>query len=224
MNFLDLWNSIIHSGRRISLYHIYKRDQVADLIDLVGAFKTHSIPDNAEYDYLYSALTDFDLACREAFNDAPVAHDGFFKIEADAWANLNFFYARTTEKEHHDFSLYAIWAMRQALETTPQDDNEATSAQKLDAYVPAAAAWVMGSGRILFMKEKDLTPTDRKQGDPARGGELWKGKSEFSRNRWSFWKERFAEIGRMSDVSESTRTTAKTAVEEMERSETFERV
>lgn len=194
------------------------------LSELVAAFKNHSIRDNEKYNYLYSSLTDFGMACREAYNDSPQADHGYFDVEINAWANTNFFFARVTDRDLEDLSLFGLWAMRQALETVPQDEPKATAVQTYDAYTPAAAAWIFGMGASLFRKEKDLTPTDRKQGNPARGGELWKGKSEFSKERWSLWKERFAAIGKMEGVSEKTTAVARDAVHQMERSETYQRI
>lgn len=224
VNYLDLWYSIIHSARRIDYRDMKQRDQVADLVDLIEKFKSHSIPDNAKYNHLYESLTDFSTASREAYNDTPVAQDGFIDIECAAWANMNYFFARITDKGLQDLSIYAIWALRDALETDHQDDREATAAQKYDAHVPAASAWITGAGRTLFTKKVDLTPTDPKQGNPAKGGELWKGKPEFSQQRWLFWKERFASIAGMDNVREYTRNIAKTSVQEMERAETSEHV
>jgi hypothetical protein len=164
------------------------------------------------------------LSCREAYNDMPMPGVSF-DIEITAWTNLNYFYALLTGKGVWDLSLYfAIWAMREALEQPYEDNEEATAVQKYDAHVPAAAVWVFGASRVLFDKEEDLTPTDDRQGNPARGGELWKGKSEFSKERWSFWKERFAAIGKMDGVNEETRSVARDAVNSMERAATFEKV
>lgn len=224
VNFLDLWHSIIHSAKRIGFREMEQRDQMAGLVEFVGKFKAHSIPGNEKYNYLYESLTDFGMASRAVYNDIPVAHDGFLEIECTAWANLNCFFAGITHKGIYDFSMYAIWALREALENDLQDDAEATVAQKYDAYIPAASAWLIEAGRTLYTKEVDLTPTDAKQGNPARGGELWKGKAEFSKERWSFWKERFVQIAAMDKVSENTKYVAKTSVEQMERSETFEPV
>ncbi|KAF1943142.1 hypothetical protein EJ02DRAFT_453660 [Clathrospora elynae] len=222
VNYMDIWYSVIHSAKRISAREVQQHDR---LVDLITAFKEHSIPDNEKYNYLYREMIDFDMACREAYNDAPTAHNGFIDVEIDAWANMNFFFARVVDKGLHDLSLYAIFAMREALETPPDDDDQATASQKYGAYVPAAATWLSGFGPNLFKKQKDLTPTDRKQGSPARGGELWKGKAEFSQERWRFWKERFAQISKMEGgVAEKTKEVAKDAVETMERSETFEHV
>ncbi|KAL7773744.1 hypothetical protein CFE70_003711 [Pyrenophora teres f. teres 0-1] len=71
------------------------------------------------------------MACRSAYNDSPVSHNGFITAERTAWANLNFFYARITQKKIQDLSIYAIFALREALETPPSDsDAEATPAQQ----------------------------------------------------------------------------------------------
>ncbi|CAO2651242.1 Nn.00g095390.m01.CDS01 [Neocucurbitaria sp. VM-36] len=221
VDFMDLWYSIIHAARRISIQQPHVHARIADL---VAAFKDHQIAGNEKYNYLYSSLTDFAMACQESYNDAPVAHNGFVKIEVDAWTNANFFFAVLAHKGLGDHSLFAVYALRQALETPHQDDEEATAVQKYDAYVPAAAAWILAFGDDLAKMEKDLTPTDRKYGNPGRGGELWKGRAEFSKERWLFWKERLAEVGNMDEVNEQTRTITRDAVQHMERAETFERV
>ncbi|KAI4934002.1 uncharacterized protein J4E92_003672 [Alternaria infectoria] len=221
VDFMDLWTSIIHSARR-STFRDGARTQHHQLIELLAAFKEHSIPDNKEYDYLYKEMTDFGMACREAFNDAPAAHEGFIETEVQAWTNMNYFYAFVAREHIYDLSMYAIFALREALETPPIDEPMSTANQKYDANVPAAAAWIIAYGHDLFRMEKDLTPTDKKQGNPGRGGELWKGKSEFSKERWALWKERFAAIAEMEGVKERTRLDAKDAIEAMERSQTYE--
>ncbi|KAJ4369151.1 hypothetical protein N0V83_006235 [Neocucurbitaria cava] len=221
VNFLDLWYSIIHSAKRISYLKLEMHDRVADL---VTAFEDHNIVGNEKYNYLYKSLTDFPMACQESYNDAPAAYHGFVKIEVDAWTNANLFFARLTHKCLGDHSYFAIYAMRQALETPHENDEEGTIAQKYDAYVPAAVAWIFGFGSDLFHKEEDLTPTDPRFGNPGRGGKLWKGKAEFSPARWVFWQDRLAEVGNMDDVKEETRNIARDAVEHMERAQTFERV
>jgi hypothetical protein len=220
VNFMDLWYSMIHSARRIS----YRLPQAQGyLITLTSAFKNHSIPNNEKYNYLFSSMTDFNMASREAYNDQPTPGQSF-GIETTAWTNMNFFLASLTGKEIADNSIFAIWAMRQALETTHQDDDESTAVEKYNTYVPTAAVWVFGGFRVLYHKEEDLTPKDKKFGNPAKGGPLWKGKAEFSRERWNFWSERFAEIGKMDEVSEDTRIVARDAVQAMERAATFEKM
>ncbi|KAF2629624.1 hypothetical protein BU25DRAFT_447074 [Macroventuria anomochaeta] len=222
--FLDLWYSVIHAAKRKSFHEAEGDGKCnphfhAKVADLVAAFRDHKIKDHEEYNYLYSSLTDFSMACREIYNDVPEPYAS--DIEINAWANVNFFYARITEKGLQDLSIYAIWSMRTVLENEAQDDAEGTAAQKYNVYVPAAASWIFGMGRALYTKEADLTPTDRKQGNPAKGGELWKGKAEFSKERWGLWKERLAVISKMDEVSDKTKNIARDAIEAMERAESF---
>lgn len=219
-----MWYSVIHAAKRKS-YH-EAEDECnrnphfhAKVADLIAAFREHKVKDHKEYDYLYSSLTDFSMACREVYNDAPEPDAS--AVEVDAWANVNFFFARITEKGLQDLSIYAIWSMRSALENEAQDDIEGTAVQKYDVYVPAAASWIFGMGRALFTKDTDLTPSDRKQGNPAKGGELWKGKAEFSKERWALWKERLALVSKMEGVSDKTKNISRDALEAMERAESF---
>jgi hypothetical protein len=221
VDFMDLWTSIIHSAKR-STYRDSARTYHNTLVDLLIAFKEHSIPGNEQYNYIYQEMTDFGMACREALNDAPVAHNGYIEREVEAWTNLNFFFSLVAAKHIQDLSLYALFALREALENPPIDDPMSTANQKYDANVPAAAAWIIGYGHDLFRMEKDLTPSDRKQGNPGRGGELWKGKAEFSKERWALWKERFSAIADMEGVKEQTKIDARDAIQGMERAQTYE--
>ena len=194
-------------------------DFLAKVTGLLRAFRDHKVKDHEKYNYLYSSLCDFKMACDESFNDTPEPYAS--QVEIDAWTNVNFFFSRVTAEGLLDLSMYAIWTMRQALEEEQQDDVEGTAAQKYNVYVPAAAAWVLGFGRTLYRKEEDLTPTDRKYGNPAKGGALWKGKPEFSKERWALWKERFAVVSKMDEVSDKTRNISKDALQAMERAETY---
>ncbi|KAJ8109979.1 hypothetical protein OPT61_g7052 [Boeremia exigua] len=222
--FVDLWYSIIHAAKRKSFHEAEDDGERnaqfhAKLVDLVAAFRDHTIKDHEEYNYLYSSLTDFSMTCSEVYNDTPEPYAS--EIEIDAWANVNFFFARITERGLQDLSMFAIWSMRTALENEQLDDVEGTAAEKYNVYIPAAASWIFGMGRALNTKVKDLTPTDQNQGNPARGGDLWKGKPEFSKERWAFWKERLAFVSKLDEVSDKTRNISKDAIEAMERAESF---
>ncbi|KAH6618553.1 hypothetical protein C7974DRAFT_415920 [Boeremia exigua] len=224
VNFVDFWYSIIHAAKRKSFNGV---DNVGErkpsfhdrVTDLVTAFRDHKIKDHEEYNYIYSSLTDLSMACREVFNDTPRPYAS--DLEIDAWANVNLFFARLTEKGIQDLSLFAIWSMRDALEYEWEDDVEGTAAQKYNVNVPAATAWIFGMGRALYTKEEDLTPTNQDGGNPAAGGALWRGKAEFSKERWALWKERLAAVSKLEEVSEKTKNITKDALEAMERAETF---
>lgn len=216
LNLLDLWYSIIQSARKLSFND---QDAHEHLVELVAAFKNHKVSGNEQNSQLYSSLNDFGMACREAFNDAPSSYGGYYTPEIEAWAGFNAFLAYTTLKGIQDLSLFAIWTLREALEDQVESDPRVSLQQKYDLLVPAASAWIIGMGKELYRLEKDLTPTDDRQGNPAKGGELWKGKAEFSKERWALWKSRFEDISKMDEVSDATKNLAKQTVQLMEQAE-----
>ena len=102
------------------------------------------------------------------------------------WINLNAFAARLTASQTLNLSLYAIWTFRSSLETRPPQPVD----RVFSAHVRAACAWIQYAGPCLYRSE-ETWESDPRKGDPAKGGELWKGTSGFCRERWGVWKERF---------------------------------
>ncbi|KAF1962889.1 hypothetical protein CC80DRAFT_487334 [Byssothecium circinans] len=211
---LDLWYSIIHSSKRIPYHESASHKK---LIGLVKAIKEHPEPESSKGRKIYEELADFSLATAEAYNDSPGCGSGYTSPEISAWANFNFFLALVTASSLADRTIYAIYAIRPALEDRHANDQKGWT--ELEAHVPAAAAWIFGMGRKLFEKEEDLTPTDPNHGNPARGGELWKGGSVFSKERWAFWKKKFGVVVELEGLKEETRRVAEEAREAMERVE-----
>jgi hypothetical protein len=213
---LDLLYSILHSAKRIPWRNTSDH---AKLVDLVKRLKDDV--DN------FQGLPQWGMAFREVWNDCPGVGAGYSEPEAHAWANINYFCARMEqEKMWGNFEpLYGLWAMRDALEEEVKDDgpNDAhipgTTAEKYNAKIPAAAVWAIALGKSLYDFEKDMTPKEANYGNPARGGKLWKGKAEFSKERWAFWKKRFGEISQKEEPSEDTRKIANEAYEAMEQAE-----
>jgi hypothetical protein len=145
--------------------------------------------------------------------------------------NFNAFLAKANASRRvPEFKLYAIWALRRALEDAdwadapPQLDpgyDAATRARLtylctvsvLDGYVPPAAQWIFHAGRLIFHSNDEYVEPGS---DPARGGKLWTGKHGFSRERWAFWKERFGWVSACEELEPSTRDVARKAVEAMD--------
>lgn len=107
----------------------------------------------------------------------------------------------TLKKDLRSYALICVWTMRDALEeeftANPDLPTEvaATPKQKMDAWVPAAAVWVIVRNQKLYGMDIDLTATAPNQGNPARAGKLWKdGKPALCAERRAFWKTRFKEF------------------------------
>lgn len=160
-------------------------------------------------------------SARESWNDQPGCGAGFSVPEIHAWANVNAFIARITQAGLAGFWMYAIWALRDALEEEHLDydlrHKPEKAAKLLDAFIPAAAVWIIVMGRELWEKDEDLTPKSRNEGDPARGGKLWKGKSAFCKERWDLWATRFEALSKMEGLMAETREIAAEAFASMEK-------
>jgi len=126
--------------------------------------------------------------------------------ENEHWLNLNAFAARLTNSQVLDLSLYAIWAMREALETHLEDVKPAVR----DETLRAAALWVEFCGQRLYSMETIWESGPRK-GDVARGGPLYSGPTGFCKARWELWRERFDLLSQDERLQERTRETLKDA-------------
>lgn len=138
------------------------------------------------------------------------------------------------------FDLYAIWALRQALEDEPwsnasdSTNEESTESQVmsegdrlrkltykeqqllfvLDGLVPAAAQWIFYAGHFIYNSQQEWEKSETR-GDPARGGDKWNGKKGFCKERWDFWKSRFSWVAELPELMDETKTIATQAVAAM---------
>jgi hypothetical protein len=142
-------------------------------------------------------LWDISLSELIYWHATPAATDSSHHHARSAWINLNAFTATLVATIHsrsisfppdNDFSLYAIWTIRMALE-----DNDGQ--QKPDkTSLEAAAAWFAYAAPTLWnlsQKNKDFQGKIAKQGQAMQGKE-WRG---FSQERWEHWEERLKASG-----------------------------
>ena len=212
----DLWYSVLHTAKRTPWTDNAAHEK---LLNLVKALKERPDPERDSmlqgqdwaYDWvlgsdaLWSNLLLLGPSSRESQNDSPGCGAGFQVPEQQAFANVNSFWARMTRDEVRGFWIYAIWALRGALEEKYPEVEK----WRWDAWVPTAAMWVLILREKLWDKEEDLTPKNEWEGNPAKPGSLWKeGKSEFSKKRWGFWKQRFGEVACDEGLAAETRRIA----------------
>lgn len=146
----------------------------------------------------------FGVSMRDAWNFAPPS------MSDEQWARLNAFVARVTAKGVSDFSLYAIWSIRDALEVPRVFSERDTSAgdappknkeeAPISELLPGALQWFVHCGPQLWqlVQQKRGYKTASNQPDPAKLGKLASeaGLTEtgFNKARWDFWKQRFQEV------------------------------
>lgn len=127
----------------------------------------------------YADLPVFGAQMRETWNFPPPA------VSAQSWANLNAFAAQLT-LAGIDFSLYAIWALRHALEE---------ESPEVSQVLPAAVQWFRHAGSVLAFLALECTADARGADLPGElcqaAGLLDRG---FTIRRWEFWKSRLEDI------------------------------
>ncbi len=213
-----LWYSIIGVAKETP--HSDSSNQTA-LVNLIAALKSRPNPHRPQgredlktnwvwngSGELWSDLVILGASMRESWNDTPMGWDEQNATTVDEWTNLNAFVARVTAAGVRDFSLYAIWSMRETLETD-------SKAETLERLLPASAMWILYAGRQLYHSQQEW-PASPTEGNPAGGGPLWTGKSGFCKQRWTFWKTRFEAITRRNDINQATKGIAADAIMAMD--------
>jgi hypothetical protein len=156
------------------------------LVELVGAVRDRGVlarPDGQECMVwgmrAHVDLPVFGAQMRETWNFPPPA------ISAGTWANLNAFAAQLTVAGV-DFSRYAVWALRDALE---EDSPE------LPLVLPAAVEWLRHAGPVLATLAVERAADAHGSDQAGRlGREAGLAGRGFSVGRWNFWRRRLEDI------------------------------
>ncbi|RAL13860.1 DUF3632 domain-containing protein [Aspergillus homomorphus CBS 101889] len=122
---------------------------------------------------------------------------------------------KTSRDAEPVFYVIGVWLVlvtfRTALETprTPREERD-EDGDALEAWVPAAAAWIEVLGAEIYEWEEEF-PAGPLRGAPGSGGPLWNGKHGFCRESWRLWRERFGEISCLEWVEVGIRSVARKA-------------
>ncbi|GKU07129.1 hypothetical protein FLAG1_10503 [Fusarium langsethiae] len=127
----------------------------------------------------------------------------------DACVNINAFFARITAAGINDFTLYAIWTLREALEDPATKEIAQKTSPKL---LKAASVWFIYAGDSLASATKEGKKFDGKMAKPGASlneGAEWRG---FCDDRWKVWQQRMSDL-KNADLPEQTKTLIERAVE-----------
>jgi len=87
---------------------------------------------------------------------------------------------------------FAIWALREALETPPQND------LARDSHLVVASEWITHAGKYLGEKSKKPQNLDEPDKRALKPGKLFEGgESGLTVKRWDFWRERLETLGKV---------------------------
>ena len=200
-----LWDAAILRAKQSSAPQL---DTLAELVKLV---KAQPAP--------WSELPSLGLSMREAWNTAPP------QSTPEEWSNLNGFAARLTANESSDFSLFALWSLRDALEVPRQlterqtgaGDSQSSQETSVDELLPAAIEWleICGSQMVACTIQSRVYAQEGQSPDPGWLGKLAKdtgiAKGGFSVRRWQFWRRKLQEISEARDNAGGREKIAKVA-------------
>ncbi|EFE39615.1 conserved hypothetical protein [Trichophyton verrucosum HKI 0517] len=193
---LEIWDSMIEIAKQIPSDHA-SQDRLVELIKALTELPSTDIEVWGKNVDLASAHT---VAGPSSDDKAPTPE------EAERWINQNAFAARLLNLNQIDWSNFAVWSLRSALEEAP-----VTAAESHKCDIAAAAQWMLYSGQYLLeeakgdaareAEEEEAAKTEEQpnRGQPLAAGSLYKGKARLCPERWEFWKQQFGSITQ-SDV------------------------
>ncbi|KAL4904225.1 hypothetical protein BDW74DRAFT_185835 [Aspergillus multicolor] len=125
--------------------------------------------------------------------------------------NKNRFFALLVTIDEPVFLKYAVYAIHTLREALEFHLMYRRPGELLEAWIPAAAVWIEVLGVQMYEWE-GVYETREANGGRARGGSLWReGEPGFSKERWRFWRERFAQAKGMKGEPIETRRIAEEA-------------
>ncbi|KAI0380741.1 hypothetical protein F5Y04DRAFT_256621 [Hypomontagnella monticulosa] len=235
----ELWYSVLHAAKKIP----WEADaaQQEKLLALVQALKARPNPPRpARFEALkgkewvlgsetvWSRLLMLGPSARETWNDSCGCGAGWLIPEQHAWINVNAFVARLTATGTHNFGLYGVWVLRDALEQKLGGDGHHHPAPVLvqrHLLLTIASIWIKIAGSYMAaerVKYNVNLPKDTQVDLAARGRKLpWDGKNRdtllLCTARWEFWAGRFEQEAQDQELSTGVRGCARESAENIRR-------
>ncbi|KAF7553531.1 hypothetical protein G7Z17_g3557 [Cylindrodendrum hubeiense] len=120
-----------------------------------------------------------------------------------AFINLNAFFARITAADINDFSLFAVWILREALEDPEEDEIVKTTSPEL---LQSASIWLVYASAPLEKLSREQKQFDGKMAKPGKslsmfnGTPGWRG---FCQDRWNTWLDRLVSLKKTEITTEA---------------------
>ena len=215
----SLWAMVVKLIQQIPHNHPWQ-DRMVSILSAIKEVPRQVTPEMEELEQslgmtFWQGLPVFGAEIRETWNRGPFykIQEGDFRYPGDTpfppnvWANLNAFTARLTAASVSNFETYATWILRHTLEVERRDE-------EIDDNLPAATTWVIYAGRIIYHNAAKEC-TNSTETHPSHIHFLRKFSTRFSKERWDFWKERFAFLQGQETLKQRTRDSAGEALDRM---------
>ena len=103
--------------------------------------------------------------------------------------------ALSTKGDALDYSLYALWAFREAFE------EECPASYNAEPAIRNAAVWIEYAGKTLWRLAVENREFSGRMGIPGKkfADKPWRG---FTEERWNVWRAGFEEVGSQAEAGE----------------------
>ena len=215
----NLWAMVVESIQQIPHNHPWQ-DRMVNLLSEIKKVPRQVTPEMEELERSWGMaywqdLPIFGAEVRETWDRGPwekiqegiFMHPGDTPFSPDVWNNLNAFTARLTAASVMNFETYATWILGHTLEEERLDE-------EIDDNLPAAAMWIIHAGRMVYHN----TAKEYRRSAETHFSDiqyLRKFSKPFSKERWDFWKERFAFLQDQENLKQRTRDSAREALDKM---------
>ncbi|KAF5664604.1 hypothetical protein FCIRC_10758 [Fusarium circinatum] len=176
----------------------YQTPQMQKFISLIKALR--DLPSTAVLEdgrRLWQDLPDLSLFFTERWNQTGITNQATIPPEAiRRWINMNGLAAYLTIENLYGGWYRALESIKLGLENGSR--NEAQNI--IECFAPAAATWFILSSQQIYHMCRENTLQDS-----SSRGQLWKGRSGFNLERWTFWRSRFIELRNHSLATDELR-------------------
>ena len=205
----DLYYTILHASKKVPWSDGGAQQKLVNLLAAIKSRPNPPRPANMtialqrnwiyQRGELWSDLVMLGPSSRETWNDSPGCGAGWEAPEVNAWLNIQAFVARLTVQQVHNFGVYGIWALQEALECKIEVGGGFRSPRppsriyKAEVLFRVAAVWIRLAGRYMYDQIEAAGDPD---GREDAGTLFW------TRPQWDRWRARFeeeAEKARFSD-------------------------
>ncbi|KAF2762773.1 hypothetical protein EJ05DRAFT_481660 [Pseudovirgaria hyperparasitica] len=192
------WKSILTVAENTT------HSEQSHLIDFVTRLRKETLKSSSggaishEGGSIWTDLPTFGWQVREAWGFSP-KQPGADEASKTPYVNQNAFLARLTNMstagdadDTLDFSLYALWSLREALEDDAPEETPGYGA------IRAAAVWMIYSAEKIWQLSEAEKAFDGKLAKAGRKfkDEEWRG---FNNDRWNVWKDEFRKLAKCPD-------------------------
>lgn len=189
----EMWTLLQRVAKKISASDA-RQQHLVNIVAKLKAKDRETVQLWGNESKVWSDLPMLGPTMREAWNGRPPLNGTGQDASAVAeWVSLNSFAARILGASLQQWDNLAIWELRASLE------EEAVSPTARDAQLATSSQWFIHAGKVLHDLSQKAGELDDATARSLKTGKLLDAKPGFSQERWTFWREKLAELGEQTE-------------------------